>query len=85
MENKDQVFKKVASLLDDSKFTIVNKDESRPWGGFYVIDEAQAVEFAKHFFPEENLSEIKITNKLSPKILIVAPFLFLAFANSSIE
>lgn len=74
MENKDQVFKKVASLLDDSKFTIVNKDESRPWGGFYVIDEAQAVEFAKHFFPEENLSEIKITNKLSPKILIVAPY-----------
>ena len=74
MENKDQVFKKVASLLDDSKFTIANKDESRPWGGFYVIDEAQAVEFAKHFFPEENLSEIKITNKLSPKILIVAPY-----------
>ncbi len=73
MENKDQVFKKVASLLADSNFTIVNKDESRPWGGFYVIDEAQAAQFARHFFPEENLNEIKITDKLSPKILIVAP------------
>ena len=73
MEGKEQVFKKVASILEDANFTIVNLDDSRPWGGFYVIDEAQAVQFAKHFFPEENLDEIKITNKLSPKILIVAP------------
>ena len=73
MEGKEQVFKKVASILTDANFTIVDKDESRPWGGFYVIDESQAVQFAKHFFPEENLNEIKITDKLSPKILIVAP------------
>ena len=73
MEGKEQVFKRVAALLAESKFTIVNKDESRPWGGFYVIDESQAVQFAKHFFPEEKLDEIKITEKLSPKILIVAP------------
>ena len=73
MEGKEQIFKKVATLLAKANFTIVDKDESRPWGGFYVIDEAQAVQFVKHFFPEEKLSEIKITNKLSPKILIVAP------------
>lgn len=73
MEGKDQIFKKVTTLLSDANFTIVDKDESRPWGGFFVIDEAQAVQFAKHFFPEENLNEIKITDKLSPKILIVAP------------
>ena len=73
MEGKEQVFKKVASILTDANFTIVDKDESRPWGGFFVIDESQAVQFAKHFFPEENLNEIKITDKLSPKILIVAP------------
>ena len=73
MEGKGDIFKKVASLLADADFTIVDKDESRPWGGFYVIDEAQAAKFAKHFFPEEHLDEIKITEKLSPKILIVAP------------
>ena len=73
MDNKEQVFDKVASLLADANFNIVNKDESRPWGGFYVIDEAQAVQFANHFFPEESLDEIQITNRLSPKILIVAP------------
>lgn len=73
MEGKEQIFKKVAALLAEANFTVVDKDESRPWGGFYVIDEAQAAQFAKHFFPGENLDEIKITNKLSPKILIVAP------------
>jgi mannose-6-phosphate isomerase-like protein (cupin superfamily) len=73
MEGKEQIFKSVATLLAEANFTIVDKDESRPWGGFYVIDEAQAPQFAKHFFPGENLDEIKITNKLSPKILIVAP------------
>jgi mannose-6-phosphate isomerase-like protein (cupin superfamily) len=73
MENKKQIFDKVASILSEANFTIVDKDESRPWGGFYVIDEGQAAQFVRHFFPEENLDEIKITNKLSPKILIVAP------------
>jgi mannose-6-phosphate isomerase len=73
MENKEQIFEKVASMLNGLNFSIVTKDESRPWGGFYVIDEAQAAQFANHFFPEEKLDEIKITNKLSPKILIVAP------------
>ena len=73
MENKEQVFNKVASILADSNLNIVSKDESRPWGGFFVIDEAQAIQFAKHFFPEVKLDEIKITNLLSPKILIVAP------------
>ena len=73
MKDKQQTFKRVAALLHQSNFTIVDKDESRPWGGFYVIDETQAVQFAQHYFAEENLNELKITNKLSPKILIVGP------------
>ena len=73
MEGKEEVFKKVASILAKANLKIVDKDDSRPWGGFYVIDEVQAAQFAKHFFPEENLDDIKITDKLSPKILIVAP------------
>ena len=73
MKDKQQVFEKVSVMLHDSNFTIVDKDESRPWGGFYVIDEAQAARFAQHYFAEENLNDLKITNKLSPKILIVGP------------
>jgi mannose-6-phosphate isomerase len=73
MKDKQQVFEKVAALLDESNFTIVDKDDARPWGGFYVIDEAQAARFVQQYFAEENLNELKITNKLSPKILIVGP------------
>jgi mannose-6-phosphate isomerase-like protein (cupin superfamily) len=73
MKDKQQIFEKVAAILREANFTIVDKDDSRPWGGFYVVDEAQAARFAQHYFAEENLNELKITNKLSPKILIVGP------------
>jgi mannose-6-phosphate isomerase-like protein (cupin superfamily) len=73
MQNKQQTFEQAAALLDELGFRVINKDDNRPWGGFYVIDESQAAEFAKHFFPDENFDELKITNKLSPKILLVAP------------
>ncbi len=71
--DKDSVFSKVAAMLAKLNFSVVNKDDSRPWGGFYVIDEALAPQFAKHYFPDENFDALKITNKLSPKILLVAP------------
>ena len=38
-----------------------------------MIDDSQASAFAAKFFPHLNISEIQITNKLSPKILVVAP------------
>jgi hypothetical protein len=55
MKDKQQIFEKVAAMLHESNFTIVDKDDSRPWGGFYVIDEAQAARFAQHYFAEEHL------------------------------
>lgn len=73
MKDKSHVFEKVAAMLRKLNFTIVDKDDARPWGGFYVIDEGEASKFARHFFPEEQLDQLKITNKLSPKILIVGP------------
>jgi mannose-6-phosphate isomerase-like protein (cupin superfamily) len=73
MQNKETVFDKTAQTLSELNFRIVDMDDSRPWGGFYVIDEEQASKFAQHYFPKENLETLKITNKLSPKILLVAP------------
>lgn len=66
-------FDKAATLLQKLNFTIVDLDKERPWGGFYVIDEKQAAQFAKYFFPEEDFEKLKISEKLSPKILLVAP------------
>lgn len=72
-QDKPAVFEEIAKFLADENFNIVTKDDTRPWGGFFVIDETQASAFAAKFFPHLNLSDIQITNKLSPKILIVAP------------
>ncbi|SDI05796.1 mannose-6-phosphate isomerase, type 2 [Flavobacterium omnivorum] len=70
---KKAVFEQLAAALKKENFTIEKQDATRPWGGFFVIDESQAPEFAAAFFPHLDLKTIKITNKLSPKILVVAP------------
>lgn len=70
---KETVFEQIAAFLKSENFTVVQQDQTRPWGGFFVIDEKQAQAFAAKFFPHLQMSEIQITNKLSPKILVVAP------------
>ena len=52
-------------------FKVVDKDFQRPWGGFLVIDESQAQDFSNSFFNGIDVSELKISGKLSPKILMV--------------
>jgi mannose-6-phosphate isomerase-like protein (cupin superfamily) len=59
------------SLLEN--FRIISSDLSRPWGGFYVIDETQAQDFADTFFDGLDVQSLAIGGKLSPKLLIVAP------------
>lgn len=73
MKIKNKIFAETAALLTELDFTIVAQDDNRPWGGFYVIEESQAELFAKQFFPEEDFTTLKISEKLSPKILLVAP------------
>jgi mannose-6-phosphate isomerase-like protein (cupin superfamily) len=65
------IFKEQQLKLNKLGFNIINKDENRPWGGFFVIDESQAEAFAKHFFSELNFEDIKKGLSLSPKILVV--------------
>ncbi len=54
-------------------FEIISKDLKKPWGGFLVINESQAQDFANKFFDGLNIDSLKIGGKLSPKILIVNP------------
>jgi mannose-6-phosphate isomerase-like protein (cupin superfamily) len=56
-----------------NNFNIISSDLNRPWGGFYVIDENQAQQFADTFFDGLDVSTLKIGGQLSPKILVVAP------------
>ena len=62
---------KTQKLVESFGFKIVSKDFQRPWGGFLVIDENQAQNFSNHFFKGINIEDLKISGKLSPKILIV--------------
>jgi len=64
---------KIQELIDSFGFKVVSKDFQRPWGGFLVIDENQAQNFSNHFFKGINIEDLKISGKLSPKILIVKP------------
>ena len=73
MKHEAIAFKKAKKILEQLNFDIVSQDTTRPWGGFYVINENQAQAFAKYFFPDEDIESLKITEKLSPKLLIVAP------------
>lgn len=70
---KTVVFEKIRAELLENNFTIVQEDQTRPWGGFFVIDENQTAAFAATFFSHLKLEEIQTTNKLSPKILVVTP------------
>lgn len=72
-KDRNTVFNEIETYLKDLKLTIVASDLHRPWGGFLVIDEAQAKQFAELFFPGIEVSSLRISGKLSPKILIVEP------------
>jgi mannose-6-phosphate isomerase len=67
------VFEKVSAVLQGLHLNVVSHDFNRPWGGFFVLDELQADDFIGLFFPHLNKGDLMITDRLSPKILVVAP------------
>jgi mannose-6-phosphate isomerase len=72
-KTKSDIFLEVSNFLDKEGYIIINRDESRPWGGFFVIDENQLSKFKTQFFEDVHLDEQQLAQKLSPKILLVAP------------
>lgn len=71
--DKETVFNAVSSFLAEKKLSIASQDSERPWGGFFVLDENDAEKFITNFFPHLTKTQLTISGKLSPKILIVAP------------
>jgi len=71
--SKEALFNKTKQQIIENGFTIVDQDHERPWGGFFVIDEDQAPTFAKTYFGDIDVEKLKISAKLSPKILVVQP------------
>ena len=69
----DPIFLETNKLIDTQKLRVVDNDFNRPWGGFFVIDEEQAQEFADIYFDGLDVSGLRMAGKLSPKILLVKP------------
>ena len=72
-QQKSDVFSEVRKVLDSQNFQIVAEDQTRPWGGFFVLAEDQAQKFADTYFNGIAVEDLRISGKLSPKVLIVAP------------
>ncbi|SMB93808.1 mannose-6-phosphate isomerase, type 2 [Hymenobacter roseosalivarius DSM 11622] len=70
---KQSLFQQTEQQLREQGFAIDKQDQSRPWGGFFVINEEQAQAFADAYFDGVAVEDLRISGKLSPKILIVAP------------
>jgi mannose-6-phosphate isomerase-like protein (cupin superfamily) len=73
ISTKEQLFKETEKKLKNQGFGIQNYDINRPWGGFFVINEDQAQKFIDTYFDDVEMSDVNISGKLSPKILLVEP------------
>lgn len=70
---KELIFENVSEYLHFQDLKISKEDSTRPWGGFFVIEESDSEKFIKLYFPHLSIEALSISGKLSPKILIVAP------------
>ena len=70
---EESIFLEAKENLLKNGFNIVEQDLTRPWGGFFVIDEDHAQQFANTYFDGIEVGTLKISGKLSPKFLIIAP------------
>lgn len=71
--SNSEIFVAVEEFINDLGFRVSSTDQSRPWGGFFVLDENQSDEFIRKFFAEYSVEDFAGFGKLSPKILVVAP------------
>ena len=69
----NNVFIKTLEVLKSQKLNVVDKDIERPWGGFFVIDEEDSQLFSKLYFDGIDVNKLKVSQKLSPKILFIKP------------
>lgn len=72
MTEKQKIFSDVEQYLQRNNLNVKTIDTSRPWGGFFVIEETDAPLFIDHFFPMLNKASL-LEGKLSPKMLLVEP------------
>jgi mannose-6-phosphate isomerase-like protein (cupin superfamily) len=72
--DKNTVFDTVETHINDIGLKISDVDDSRPWGGFFVIAKEATDKFIDIFFPDVDKEDIyRYGKELGPKILVVEP------------
>jgi mannose-6-phosphate isomerase len=72
-EDKENIFDAAEQRIKKKGFRITDQDRTRPWGGFFVLDEGQTQSFVQTYFNNIPGDQWDQSARLSPKILVVAP------------
>jgi len=73
---KEKIVREIISHILQSKYSLVDMDDQRPWGAFFRLGNEDADSFVEEFFNDLTASEARLGNndaELSPKILLVSP------------
>lgn len=70
---KAEVITHLETMLKEQGFSVIDKNTDKPWGAYFLINDDQLPLFIEAFFPDHASLLSASTQKLSPKILLVAP------------
>ncbi|MDR0591038.1 MAG: phosphoheptose isomerase [Candidatus Nomurabacteria bacterium] len=73
---RPQLAAAVVNAMVDAHYRFSEIEISKPWGLYFSIENSQADKFIKEFFPELDLSEVRMGDPdamLTPKILLHLP------------
>jgi mannose-6-phosphate isomerase len=70
--SKTEIFNEIRTFLASKGLSVKYEDQTRPWGGFFVLDETEINKFL-HLFFEGIEHGNSSRHKMSPKVLLVAP------------
>lgn len=74
--SKEIATKRLTDMIEELGYTIVDADETKPWGAYYRMNDSEVSRFVSEFFPGLSLKEAKLGHDdvgLSPKFLLVMP------------
>lgn len=70
---KDRLLTEMEEELVGQGFIISEINNTKPWGGYFVIDENQTQQFAHRYFDASVTHALESQVKISGKILFIAP------------
>ncbi len=73
VQSKASLFSDVEKDLTAKGLQIHSRDITRPWGGYFVIDDSSLTEFKNLFFADAAIDTTNSDYALSPKVLLVEP------------